>query len=527
VAEAEEFWFDEDAASRAVEFIETLCHHWKGEWAGKPFLLLDWEKQIVRDLFGWKRQDGTRRYRWAFITVAKKNGKTLLGAAIALLLLFADGEPGAEIYSAAADRRQASLVFEDAKQMRLRSKALSRRSTQYARSIWNPALSARYEVLSSDVPTKHGLNPHGILVDELHALPNAELFDTLAMGTAARRQPLVVMITTAGIGSDTESLWWQQYDYAKKVLAYRAGDTENGIRDDTFYAAIYEAAEKDDWRLEETWLKANPSLGVSVKLDYLRTECAKAERNRRYQATFRRLHCNQPQDTVETVIDMIKWDAITQPVDAIALRRQICYVGMDLSSKLDITALVAVFRADDGGYLVLPYFWLPAENLAARVRRDRAPYDLWAEDGHLELTEGNLVDQDAIRKRVNQLDRLFRVEEVGFDSWNATAIQSNLQDKDGITTVEMRQGYKTMSEPTKHMVGLVEDGRLYHGNHPVLRWMAKSMAVRKDSNDNWSPCKKKSTQRIDGMVALAMALGRALVNVDEGSVYDEQEVRYL
>ncbi|MGF7429594.1 terminase large subunit [Thermoanaerobacterium thermosaccharolyticum] len=510
------FWFDENAANRAVIFFERYLKHTKGKWAGAKFELMDWQKNdIIRPLFGWKRKDGTRKYRTAYIEIPRKNGKSTLSSGIALYLLFADNEYGAEIYSAAADREQAAIVFEIAKAMVEASPALKKRAKIYKRSIVVPKTMSSYKVLSADAPTKHGLNAHGIIFDELHAQPNRELWDVLTTSTGAREQPLVVAITTAGY--DKNSICWEQHDYARKVL--------DGIIDDpSFFAYMAAADENDDWRDPKTWKKANPGLGQTVKLEYLEQEAKKAEQIPAYQNTFRRLHLNQWTQQDERWLDMAAWDATAGVVNANKLIGHECYGGLDLASTTDIAALVLLFPMDNGNYHILPYFWIPEANMKERIIRDKVPYDAWARDGFIEATEGNVIDYGVIRKRINELGRIYNIKEIGHDPWNATQLSLEL-DGDGFTMVPIRQGFASLSSPTKELMNLVLSKKIKHGGNPVLRWMADNMVVKQDPAGNIKPDKSKSTEKIDGIVALIMAIDRATRHKeDKKSVYEERGI---
>lgn len=510
------FWFDENAANRAVIFFERYLKHTKGKWAGAKFELMDWQKNdIIRPLFGWKRKDGTRKYRTAYIEIPRKNGKSTLSSGIALYLLFADNEYGAEIYSAAADREQAAIVFEIAKAMVEASPALKKRAKIYKRSIVVPKTMSSYKVLSADAPTKHGLNAHGIIFDELHAQPNRELWDVLTTSTGAREQPLVVAITTAGY--DKNSICWEQHDYARKVL--------DGIIDDpSFFAYMAAADENDDWKNPKTWKKANPGLGQTVKLEYLEQEAKKAEQIPAYQNTFRRLHLNQWTQQDERWLDMAAWDATAGVVNANKLIGHECYGGLDLASTTDIAALVLLFPMDNGNYHILPYFWIPEANMKERIIRDKVPYDAWARDGFIEATEGNVIDYGIIRKRINELGRIYNIKEIGHDPWNATQLSLEL-DGDGFTMVPIRQGFASLSSPTKELMNLVLSKKIKHGGNPVLRWMADNMVVKQDPAGNIKPDKSKSTEKIDGIVALIMAIDRATRHKeDKKSVYEERGI---
>ena len=502
-----EFHFDEEAAERATSFFPRFLVHVKGEWAGQPFELDEWQReQIIRPLFGWKRADGTRRYRTVYIEVPRKNGKSLTGAGIALILLFADHEMGGEVYSAAADRDQAAIVFDLAKQMVLASPELSAISEIYRRSIVVPRTGSAYHVLSADANTKHGKNASGVLFDELHAQPNRELWDVLNTSTGARRQPVTVAITTAGY--DRTSICFEVHDYACKVR-------DGIIEDATFLPVIYGAKEDADWHDPKVWKQVNPGLGVSVKLDYIEQQAKKAIETPTYQNTFRRLHLNQWTQQNTRFIDLDVWNAGNRPVDPAALEKHACFAGLDLSSTTDISAFVLLFPpAEDGGeYTVLPHFWVPEENIDKRSKKDRVPYDVWVRDGFIEATPGNVIDYDTIRRRINELNRRYHIYELALDRWNATQISTQLES-DGFTVVPYGQGYRDMSAPTKNLEALLMAKRVRHGGNPVLRWMADNVSVKQDPAGNLKPDKAKSTGRIDGIVGLVMALGRANLNPD-------------
>lgn len=513
-----EFWFDDVAANRAVEFFERFLRHVKGKWAGSWFELLPWQRdEIIRPLFGWKRPDGTRKYRTAYIEIPRKNGKSTLCSGIALYLLFADGEPGAEVYSAAGDRDQAAIVFEAAKEMVLASPALKKRAQVFKRSIVVPATASSYKVLSADAPTKHGLNAHGIVFDELHVQPNRELWDVLTTSTGAREQPLVVAITTAGY--DRNSICWEQHEYARKVL--------DGVIDDpSFFAYIAAADEDDDWRDPRIWAKANPGLGVTVKMEYLEQEARRATEVPAYQNTFRRLHLNQWTQQEKRWLDLATWDATAGLVVPERLKGRKCYAGLDLASTTDIAALVLLFPMEDEVLEVLPFFWIPEENIRERENRDRVPYSTWVRQGLVIPTSGNVIDYGAIRKKINDLGSVYNILEIGHDPWNATQLALDLEG-DGFTMIPIRQGFASLSPPTKELLNLVLSKRLRHGGNPVLRWMADSMVVKTDPAGNIKPDKSKSTARIDGIVALIMAIDRAARHQETKSVYEERGILTL
>lgn len=517
----DEYFFDKKAADLAVAFFEKLLVHVKGEWAGQAFELQAWQRDdIVRPLFGWKRRsDGARRYRRAYIEIPRKNGKSTLAAGIGLYLLFADNEPGAEVFSAAADRDQASIVFDVARSMVDGSPHLARFAKVYRRSILVEKTASVYRVLSADAYTKHGLNAHGIVFDELHAQANRELWDVLNTSMGARRQPLMVMITTAGF--DRESICYEQHEYAQEVLAGR-------IDDPTFFAYIAAADETDDWTDPVTWAKANPGLGVTVKLDYLEGESRRAQQVPAYQNTFRRLHLNQWTSQESRFIDMAAWDACNAPLPDLAGR--LCYGGLDLASTTDIAALVLVFPpvAEDEPFWWLAYFWIPGENIVERGRRDRVDYDAWVRQGLITATPGNVIDYGVIERDIVALGETYHIAEIAFDRWGAEQMRQTL-DGHGFVMVAMGQGFASMSGPTKELVRLVLGGEMSHGGHPVLRWMADGVAAKQDAAGNVKPDKAKSTRRIDGIVAGIMGLDRAIRNEGKPreSVYEKRGIRTL
>ena len=508
-----------EAADRAVSFIERLKHT-KGKWAGVPFTLLPWQRdEIIRPLFGTLRSDGTRQYRTAYVEIPKKNGKSELAAGIALKLLFADKEPGAEIYSAAADRDQASIVFNVAAQMVRQSPALMGRCKiiDSQKRIVIPKTGSFYRVLSSDAFTKHGFNVHGVIFDELHAQPNRELWDVLTLGAGdARTQPLTFAITTAGY--DRNSVCWEQHEYALKVL-------KGIIQDPTFLPVVYAAEEADDWEDEAVWKKANPSLGHTLDIERIREAYRKAKEMPALQNAFRRLRLNQWTQQETRWADISAWDATAGIVAPENLKGRHCYAGLDLASTMDIAALALVFPGD-GVFEVVMWFWIPEENMRERINRDRVPYDVWVRQGLVQATPGNVIDYGAIKHTIKTLAAEFEIQEIAFDRWGAVQISQDL-DAEGFTMVPFGQGFASMSGPTKELLNLVLSKKFRHGGNPVLRWMADNMVVKQDPAGNVKPDKSKSTQKIDGMVALIMALDRAMRHQETGSVYDQRGIRTL
>ena len=520
---AEGSTYDKGKADHAVNFIECLCHT-KGIWAGKRFLLLRWQEQIIRDLFGIIKPNGYRQFNTAYIEIPKKNGKSELAAAVALLLTCGDFEERAEVHGCAADRQQASIVFEVAADMVRMCPSLNRRVKILAatkRIVYLPTNSF-YQVLSAEAYSKHGFNIHGVVFDELHTQPNRKLFDVMTKGSGdARTQPLFFLITTAG--TDTHSICYEQHQKAKDILAGRKHDS-------TFYPVIYGAEEEDDWTSPKTWRKANPSLGETITLDKVKAACESARENPGEENIFRQLRLNQWVRQAVRWMPMEKWDNCSFPVDPEALEGRICYGGLDLSSTTDITAFVLVFppRDESEKYAVLPYFWIPEDNISLRVRRDHVPYDMWERQGHIQTTEGNVVHYGFIEAFIDDLGKRFNIREIAFDRWGAVQMVQNLEGM-GFTVVPFGQGFKDMSPPTKELMKLVLGESLAHAGHPVLRWMMDNIFIRTDPAGNIKPDKQKSTEKIDGAVATIMALDRAIRcgGDTRESVYDGRGILFV
>lgn len=511
--------YDKAKADRAVAFIQNLCHT-KGKWAGKKFLLLPWQEQIVRDIFGIVGENGKRQFLTAYIEIPKKQGKSELAAAIALYLLYADNEPSAEVYGAACDRSQASIVFDVAKQMVQMSPALLKRSkiTAATKRIVNYSNAGYYQVLSAETGTKHGLNVSGLVFDEIHAQPNRKLYDVLTKGSGdAREQPLFFIITTAG--NDKNSICYELHTKAMDIKAGRK-------KDNTFYPVVYGLTEQDDWNEEANWYKANPSLGHTISIERVREAYKNALENPAEENVFKQLRLNIWTSATVCWIPEHIYIRGDLPIDMDSLHGRECYGGLDLSSTSDITAFVLVFppRTEDEKYIVLPFFWLPEDTLDLRCRRDHVLYDVWELQGYIQTTEGNVVHYGFIEKFIEELGEKYHIKEIAFDRWNATQMVQNLEGM-GFTVVPFGQGYKDMSPPSKELYKLLMEGKINHGGHPVLKWMAQNVVMHQDPAGNIKPDKEKSVEKIDGIVATIMAIDRCIRNKsDDGSVYDERGI---
>ena len=532
-------YFEQAKADRAVNFIKQLKHT-KGKWRGVPFTLLPWQEQALRDIFGTMRDSGYRQYTMAYLEVPKKMGKSELAAAVALYCLAADDEWAAEVYGCAADRAQASLVFDVAVDMVEQNPTL--------RKVIKPVLSQKrlvyiptrsfYQVLSAEAYTKHGLNVHAVIFDELHAQPTRELWDVMTEGAGdARVQPLFFVISTAGDDPDRASIGWEVHQMAVDILT--------GVKHDpTFYAMIFgldrenrriwkgreyetiDAEVEDDavwrsiWQNEETWAKVNPSIGHTVAWEKVRDQFSRAKGNLVRERNFRWLRLNSWEKLKTSKwLGLDFWDLCKGKIDIEKLRGRPCYGGLDLSSKIDITAFVLLFPPDDihRKWIVLPWFWVPEDRVQERYETDKVPYPEWVQKGFLKTTPGNVIDYGFIEKEIVKLADIYDIQEIGFDPWNAMQTAVRLGDE-GLTMVEIRQGFKSMSPPMKEIEQLVRGKKLTHNGHPVLRWNVGNVEVKTDENENIRPVKGKGTERIDGLVAMINAMARAMLDTSKADI---------
>lgn len=504
-------YFDQAEAQRWLDLF-ALLRHSKGEWAGHPFKLERWQQFVIGSVFGWRWiDDRTRRYKTAYNELARKNGKSTLISGVGLGGLTIDGESGAEIYSIATKREQAKIVFDEAKRMVRKSPAFSKVINEFAFSLAVDATNSTFQPLGADHNTLDGLNVHMGLVDELHAHKSADLYEVIETGTGARRQPLMFSITTAG--SDQSSFCWEQHEYAEKVLS-------GVLEDDSFFAYIASLDEGDEWDDERVWEKANPNLGVSVKIDKLREEVAAARATPRKQNAVRRLRLNQWTRATTRLLDLERWDDGAGDLMPAELEKRnegrACWAGLDLSSTTDVSAFVAVWPPEDpeeGVFDVACRFWIPGENIGDRVLQHRVPYDQWVAEGWVIASEGEVIDYHDICDEILAFRAKHPIQEIAFDRWGSTAISNDLS-AEGLTMVQFGQGYGSMNAPTKELETMVISRMLRHGGNPVLRWMADNLEVSTDPAGNVKPKKpghKMSHKKIDGMVSLIMAISRAMV----------------
>lgn len=537
------YFFDQDAADKAVDFFPELLSHPRGEFAGKPFHLLPYQELLLtRPLFGWKRvSDGTRRFRKVIAMIPKGNGKSPWAAGTGLYLMECDDEPGAEVYALAGDKEQARVVHNDAKTFVEDSQELENNCQVLKDAIFDPTTRSKFQVLSTDASTKHGFRPHGVILDEFHNQRDRDLFEALEKSMAKRRQPVMIIISHAG--DDDEGICFEELELAKLVLS---GTHKN----DTILPVIFEAKPTEDWTDEKTWARVNPALGILVRIDALRTACSDAQIQPRKRNDFLRFHLNRWVSTAVAWLSVDDWDACIRPVPDSELQPFPIAAGLDLSQKFDLTAFVIAFlefikeeakevevvtteldkpvvKRVSLNYRIhlRPYFWLPEDTLRERVKQDRVQYDRWQEAGFLRVTEGNIVDYNAVLDDITgpiakRFPRL-RGAQVGYDPAFATDFALRLNEQ-GYTAVEILQNYQHLSEPAHIIEALLKARRLNHDGNPLLRWNAENVSIKRDDAGRIRPVKpRNAAKRIDGIVASAMAVSRLTLQVLTQPVYSK------
>jgi phage terminase large subunit-like protein len=509
-------WLDLATVDRAIRFFGCLCHS-KGEWAGQQFQLEPWQAFIVGSLLGWKRADGSRRFRTAYVEVPRKNGKSTLLAGLGLYGLVMDREAGAEVYCAATMRDQAKIVWSEAARMRDKSPALSSHVRKFVGSLVAENTGSKMVPLGADADTLDGLNPHLVIIDELHAHRTRAVLDVMDSALGARRQPLLAMITTAG--SDRASVCWEQRAYAERVLA-------GLVEDESLFAYVATIDQGDDWRNESSWRKANPNLGVSVKLDYLERRAARAMKMPGAQNSFRRLHLDEWTDAAEAWLSAGVWEAVqARNLDLDDHRGSPAWLAVDLSSKRDLTALMALVETEDdqGDELLLAFsrFWMPADGILERSERDGVDYAAWRDRGLITATPGPVVDVAHVATAIAELSEELDIRGVVGDAYRRHELQAAL-DEVGctVTLIDHPQGYRKAAGSDLWMPGSVDatenailERRIRIAWSPVLTWNVASVCMVADAQENRKPNKLKSTGRIDGALTLIMAVGAALRSV--------------
>lgn len=507
-------------AQHAIQFFEQILVFTDGSSAGQKFKLQPWQKFVIGSLFGWIGLDGYRRYRTAYIEVGKGNGKSPMAAGIGLYCLVADGEAGAQVYSAATMRDQAKIVWSDADKM-VKASTLRPVVDCFVNNLTFEG--SFFRPLSADHSKLDGLRVHCAILDEVHEHPSSRVVDKITAGTKGRRQPLIVEITNAGF--DRHSVCWQHHEYSAKIL-------EQVLENDSWFGFIAAVDDEDDPLHDEScWIKANPNLGVSITEKYLREQVRSAIAMPAKQNIVLRLNFTRWTEQSIRWLSLTSWDEGGKtPIDEQVLRGRECYAGLDLARVSDLTALALLFPPDELGELwkVIMRYWVPEEDINTRSVRDRVPYDVWTRDGLIRVTPGNTTDFKFVEKEILDLAALYELKELAYDRMFAGELVNNLVDE-GITMVPFGQGFLSMATPTQELERKVKAGEILHGGHPVLRWNASNVAVQQDAAGGIKPDKERSVERIDGIVALIMALGRAMVRDqnDGGSVYASRGIRTL
>ncbi len=516
-------YFDGRRAQRVIRFFLFL-RHVDGEFVGQPVVLQPWQQFVLAMVFGWRQTaNGYRRFRTVYLSVARKNGKSTMIGGVGLYLLDADNESSARVYAVATKREQAMEIWEGALKLMQKSPALKKRIRHYKHknSLVVENTMSKFVPLGRDSGTMDGLNVHGWLVDELHAHKTRDMWDIGRGGTGTRRQPLTIAITTRGVNS--RGICYTIDNYVCSLL-------DRTAHNDAFFGVIYTLDETDNWEDESVWIKANPSLGVNVSLIDMRDKMREALAMPSALSTFLVKHCNLWLQSEGRWVNTKKWRDCSSAVDPVALLGRPCYAGLDLSSNLDITAFELVFPPQDEGELwaVLSFFWIPADNIQARVKRDRVEYDAWVRDGFLYATPGDTIDHEYVLAEIGRLHTLYDIREIAFDRWGASQVVLRLQGM-GLEVVTHGQGFADMGPAMRETERLIWGGMLAHGGHPALTWMAGNLMVARDPAGNLKPDRDKSHEKIDGMVAMAMAIGRAVrhgaAEADAGSVYDTRGVQ--
>lgn len=495
-------------------FCRNFLRHTKGPLGGQPLVLDPWQKrQIIKPLLDTRLSSGLRQYRQALIMLGRKNGKTTLASALALYMLFSDREPGAEILSAACDSDQAALAFDIARQMVVNSPVLSKKCKVYRRHI-EANRGAIYKVIAADAAGNLGHNISTLIFDELLTQKNRDLYESLVTSMGARSEPLAFMISTSGF--DRSSLCYELYNYAKQVR-------DGVVEDPTFLPVIYECPDNLDWRTEAAWRAANPGLGKSVTLEYLRDACRTAQNNPAREQSFRQYHLNQWVESAARWIASDSWNACEYPhmVDGLS-----CYAALDLSSRSDLTSLTLAFTLESGVHLKT-YAWTTSSMVQKRNDNNRMRYDTFVRGGHLRVIDGEIIDYEVVLRDIAEIAGQHSVREIAIDPWNAEFLSQKLEAA-GHRVVEFRQGFRTMSPPTKDFEAGVLQKQISHDGNPVLRWCIDNVVIEQDAAGNQKPSKKRSAERIDCAVSAIMAYARArtaeATGVDGNSIYENREI---
>jgi len=501
--QSEGYYLDVDAGQRVIDFFHDCLCHVRGPEKGKPFILELWMQGIIGHLYGWKSATtGLRRFRELLLLVGRKNAKSLLGAGIGLTELFLGDKNTPEIMIGSGDREQARQMFDTIKLMIQNEPELQKRLKVLKNMISCPANDGFLKVVSSESYNLHGANLSLCLIDETHVVKR-DLVEVMQTSQAARLEPLICNLSTAGF--DKHSILFEKYDYGKKVR-------EGIIDDPAFFPVIYEADKDDDWKDPETWARANPNLGKSISVDFLKRECERAQESPAFEATFKRLYLNIWTESESPWLQMARYDECVAELPDLTGR--ICYGGLDLASTTDLAAFVLCFppETENEPFYVIPYSWVPADSIRDRSRRDKVPYSLWKNQNFIQSTPGAVIDYDYILKAINEAAQIYDLKGIAFDSWGSAKIIQEIEEH-GLNVFQFRQGFASMSPPTKELLKLILEKRITFPSNPVLRWCASNVVVEQDAAGNMKISKRRSIEKVDLMVALVMALDISIRNM--------------
>lgn len=508
------FYFDRKTAARAISFFHKLKHT-KGKFAGRQFLLEGWQMFVVWNIFGWKNADNTRRFTEVYIEVARKNGKTTLSAGIALYMLYADGEARAEVYSAATKRDQAKICFDDAAAI-VRATGLRDKLNVGARAISYEETGSTMQPLSSDEGTQDGLNPSCAIIDEYHAHKTNGMYDVLTTAIGAREQPLIFIITTAGNDQTLPC-----YIYRSNVINVLRGTNT----DDRFFAMIFTLDNESEVDDPKMWIKSNPNVGVSVKIDYLESQLLKARNQPDKYVNIMIKNFNVWLQGSEVWISDDEWQQCTGNTDIQLLQGKQCTGGLDLANVSDVAALALEFHENDKTQ-ELVFFWIPEDTMRSKVQKENINYDVWVRNGLVRVTPGNVIDYDYIFADIVKLSKMYNIKSIAYDRWNSSQIVIDMKNE-GFTMTPFGQGYASMSAPTKEFKTIVLTKKLEHFGNAVLRWMVGNAITTSDPSGNIKVDKSKAKQKIDGVVACIMAHGEYMTIAAEKETADPYATRGL
>jgi phage terminase large subunit-like protein len=513
------YTFDQARADRVADFVERFCVMSKGEWAGAPMKLLPWQRrEIIEPIFGWVDSQGRRRYRQAAIFTPKKQGKSTLLSALALYLTVADGEPGAEVISAACDRQQAGIIAREAASMVRASPQLSRvlEVIDSRNTILHKASGSRYTVISADSFRAEGLNASAVLLDEAHSQRDTRLYDSLRYAGAARRSPLMISISTAGFSRGPADLWWQLWQQCESVAADPSFDP-------AFFGRIWKASDDPaKWFDRDEWYRANPSLGHTVSEESFAADALEARKNPSRLSAWARYRINVPTETDSRWFSHEALGAcVADPPEP--LEGRACLAGLDLASTLDMTAAAFCYTAADGSHDIDVIYWVPADTIAEREAKTRIPYTRWVREGWLRAVDGARLDHDRVAADIIAYAESHNIKRIGADPWNLGGIASRLQ-QGGIEVHAISQSIGSLTGPSKFLEGLVASRKI-RWRSPILTWNLGNVQITEDANGNIRPDRARSSEKIDGAMAAIMSL--ALTMTDDDAAADSWDLTVI